>query len=196
MASPPPMPRNPAVTWAFALFVGRARDHHHAERNEIDDVGPLQDHARRHRGRPRPEEAANQEGRPERHEPRQRRAVAPLPIAPDAREAGWGRLRDQRHALRKVLLGSEQQHREHDETASRAHAQKTGCHAADQSDGDAGKEPVQEHRANPFATRAAAREPIAQSWPLRGLVAAYSAALLLSPPANAPAKSGPALASP
>lgn len=97
--------------------VRRPRDHERPERGQIEDVGPLQEDPRGRCGGFGARRSANQEAAAEQDEPRQRTAMTPLPIAPDAGKTCWEDLSDERNTLCGVLLDAEQQNRKHDEAA-------------------------------------------------------------------------------
>src|SRR6478735_4832747 len=84
--------------------------------------------------------AADEESDADPENPLQRAAVAVLPVAAHAGEAGRWHLRDQGSALRDVLLRTEQQHAEDNEAATRARAHEARCQPADETDAGAGEE--------------------------------------------------------
>ena len=132
--------RNRRGRWRVAALGVAARrpcDHERAERGQIEDIGPLQEDPRRGDGDPRARRAADEEAQAEQDEPGERGAVTFPPIAADAGEAGREDLSDKRYALRRVLLGAEQENGKHDQAAPRADPEQPRGEAAGQSDRDA-----------------------------------------------------------
>src|ERR1700722_4284876 len=142
----------------FRLF-SAPENHQRIKRGEIENIGPLQEDGGDFRRRQRAADAARDETDRQQRRPAKRNAGALLPIAPDAGEAGWEYLRDQRDALRDMLFGAEQENGEYHQSPAGADAKQPGRHAADKADAGAGKEGAEKQCQTPLDAEPACASP-------------------------------------